>query len=161
MGRSAHDRKGSMGPMNATTTGNMRPGLSALKCNRVLTSASILLLSCSYSDVPRLGSSIAAPNLEAYVDVRDARDWRNPFLIANRDGIRLKARGQPDRFVPVTDLSQTLANLPAISWPYGKIVGLSETSLRSPCDDQVITAHLQRTLEVLVAMGIIANQWPP
>lgn len=158
MGCLLGEREGAKGRMIQSPAGNRGLGWPQSRCSRLLTAISLLLLSCA--EVPRLDSSIGAPKTESYVDVRDARDWRNPFLVVAREGVRLKLQGQPDRLVTVSDLNQTLASLPVSFWPYGRVVAISEISLRSPDDDRAIAEHLTRTLEVLRAMGIMANRWP-
>jgi hypothetical protein len=66
------------------------------------------------------------------------KGWRNPYLIVRADGVALL---DPDdhleRIVKPEELTQTLGNLPPSAWPYGRVVAVTENSVRSSADEDV------------------------
>jgi len=66
------------------------------------------------------------------------KGWRNPYLIVRADGVALL---DPDdhleRIVKPEELTQTLGNLPLSAWPYGRVVAVTENSVRSSADEDV------------------------
>jgi hypothetical protein len=86
------------------------------------------------------------------------KGWRNPYLIVRADGVALL---DPDdhleRIVKPEELTQTLGNLPPSAWPYGRVVAVTENSVRSSADEDVkirknraVVAGTLESLHVLI-----------
>jgi len=99
---------------------------------------------------------IPAANSRLYEQVRDAKDWRNPFLLVVRDGVRLKSPAIEggEKTITLDQLKDSLKELPVSAWPYGRVVGWGENALRSGDDDQIIRRNTERMQEILAAMDV-------
>ena len=98
-----------------------------------------------------------------YTSIHDARDWQNPFLVVQRDGVSVTARGGSQtgsQMVSIDKLANYLDSLPEKAWPYGKIVGLQEIGIRSGDDDKFIERNKTETVRILNSLGIEFNWWP-
>ncbi len=117
-----------------------------------LTSVVVLLLLVS--------SLTSSCKHEKYDSIRDAQDWENPFLIIQGNGVTVVS--QDERvLVPVDKLQEYLTNLPDRNWPYGKIVGIADASLRSGNDDELITRNKQAVTLILKSLGIRTKSFGP
>jgi hypothetical protein len=95
-----------------------------------------------------------------YASIRDARDWKNPYLVVEVTGVRLTGAGV-DKLVAVSALPETLATLPRSAWPYGAVVAASVQSIRGDDrDDAPIEANRVALVEVLRAIGVAIEWWP-
>ena len=111
----------------------------------------------------QLDSRIGPAVPERYKPVRDAKDWANPYLVIRPDGIEVvKGLASGRKTVPAADLERTLIELPLTAWPYGKVVAVSESSLRNPdrSDDKPIAENLEAALAVLKTLGVTVERWP-
>jgi hypothetical protein len=71
-----------------------------------------------------LKARIPRPKRSVYSAVRDARDWKNPYLIAVEDGVEVGKSGD-DYSAPVVSVAEVLRfleDLPKSAWPYGLVV---------------------------------------
>jgi hypothetical protein len=112
---------------------------------------------------PRLDARIGAPNPAQYRAVRNAREWRNPFLDVSNDGFRLRSISSPEpRFVALANLQRVLTELPLGDWPYGRVVVVQTPSI-VPADDQWIAA-MTRSMEaakrILTVLDASWWAWP-
>ena len=58
-----------------------------------------------------------------YEQIRDMRNWRNPYLIVRADGVALlDTADSAEIILKPDDLLPALAKLPASNWPYGRVV---------------------------------------
>jgi len=90
----------------------------------------------------------ADPN--KYRAVQDARDWQNPYLIVQANGIDVRPIGvvtQSPTMSPVHFVTY-LEKLPSTAWPYGLVVAVVENGLRRTGDD----ARITRNREELVCL---------
>ena len=95
---------------------------------------------------------------EKYDSIRDAQEWQNPFLIIQGNGVTVVS--QDERvLVPVDKLQEYLTNLPLRNWPYGKIVGMADASLRSGNDNELIPQNRQAVTRILQSQGLRTKQW--
>ena len=108
---------------------------------------------------PQLDASIPADDPAAYADVRDAADWRNPYLIVRADGVEILSGGT-SRVVPADALAEALASLPGSAWPYGRVVAVQEQSIRSGDDDDAIRRSKEICEAELRGLGVAASWWP-
>jgi hypothetical protein len=107
-------------------------------------------------------AQIPAPNPQLYVHVQDYEHWRNPFLVALSDGIRVHCLAPAfEKKVPVGALHQTLLSLPLSAWPYGRIVAVqagggpqTNTNLRLVEENRV------QSEAILKAAGVTIDYWP-
>jgi hypothetical protein len=109
---------------------------------------------------PRIGP--AAPQL--YESIRDAKDWKNPYLVVRPDGIEVLAGGLPSgrTMVAVTDLQRTLVDLPLTAWPYGRVVAATEIGIRAAdrSGQKRIADNLDKTLAILKNLKVTVYRWP-
>jgi hypothetical protein len=93
---------------------------------------------------------------QLYHDVRDEKDWRNPYIIIDNRGFDIVGGASGS----VEHLATALAALPKSAWPYGKVVAVSTTALRSRNDDQLIQQNQTDALRILRDAGIEVKLWP-
>jgi hypothetical protein len=113
---------------------------------------------------PGLDPQIGEPDPVQYRSVRDAREWRNPYLDVSNSGFLLRsASTQRPIFVAPSDLRRVLAELPIGDWPYGRVVVVQSPSI-VPADAESI-AGMRRNVDVamgvLAKLGVDAWGWPP
>ena len=125
-----------------------------------ITSAAIQGESESVSDL-KLDSTIPGDDREKYRSIRDAKEWKNPYLVILRDGVDVRAKGYR-RTLPVSELRQALVALPVSAWPYGAVAAVEEMHLRAVdgADDAAIKTNLDEALAVLKALKVRADRWP-
>jgi hypothetical protein len=71
--------------------------------------------------------AIPPADLATYMKVRDMRQWRNPFLILQKEGVALlDVANSEQRLLKPEELAGALAALPASAWPYGRVVAVQE-----------------------------------
>src|SRR4051794_6365683 len=74
----------------------------------------------------RLNPKIGRAVVSQYESIRDATDWKNPFITPVVTGVLLRLgdwKSEPQS-VALADLRQALIKLPVTAWPYGAIVAL-------------------------------------
>src|SRR5690242_16903986 len=75
----------------------------------------------------RLSPAIGPPNVARYRSIRDARDWRNPILVVEDDGVSISANGASNpTHVAIEDVKRFLVRLPVSAWPYGRVVAQTD-----------------------------------
>jgi hypothetical protein len=118
---------------------------------RKLTASAALLLclqiafiACSTQPAAKPGDPSAAlhaipPADSAQYDrIQDMKNWRNPYLIVRLDGVDLfDAADNVEIHLKPEELVPALAKLPASSWPYGRVVAVSEAPERASEQDAV------------------------
>jgi hypothetical protein len=115
----------------------------------------------------QLNVAIRPPTPRLYRSVRDARDWQNPILTVQDDGIDVQAKGITDtggrKHVAVEDLKALLVSLPVSAWPYGRVVVQSDQGILPwPAGDYVrkMSKTRQRLALILKDLHITAELWP-
>jgi hypothetical protein len=106
---------------------------------------------------------IPAADLEKYKSVRDAKDWANPYLIVKANGIEVIAKTIPSgrEVVAVGDLREALMTLPSTAWPYGRVVAIQPSGLGGSGDRTPIARNMQIAQDVLKALPVVVDPWPP
>jgi hypothetical protein len=67
-----------------------------------------------------------------YSKMTDMRQWRNPYIIVQSDGVRLlDADNHEEHQLKPEELPQALAHLPSTAWPYGRVVSVNLNSAGS------------------------------
>ena|SRR5262249_47075253 len=60
----------------------------------------------------QLNAAIGAPKRTQYQTIRDGKDWRNPIITIQDDGVNVKAKGIAGiKHIPVTELKRLLISL--------------------------------------------------
>lgn len=125
----------------------------------------ILLLVASSSlgstqTLHHLRGRIAKPDPEMYRAVRDAKDWKNPYVIVKRDGIEIRGISEIGQAISVAAVREKLENLPDSAWPYGLVVALQEDGVISEGDESRIEANRKSLVTVLGRLGVTVVPWP-
>ena len=112
----------------------------------------------------RLDQRIGRADPSKYKSIRDAKDWKNPYLVIHRGGIEVIANGLVSgrSIVPVAELQQTLLELPVTAWPYGRAAAVQEIGMRAGDrqEEELISGNLEAALAVLKKLRVVVNRWP-
>jgi hypothetical protein len=113
-----------------------------------------------------LNAAIGPPNRALYRSIR-ARDWQNPTIIVQEDGVEVQAKGitgiNGRKHVPVEALKGLLISLPVDAWPYGRVVAqIDQGYFPGPRYEELRRIALTRTRvrDVLKSLRITAKFWP-
>ena len=70
--------------------------------------------------------TVPAANPAKYADLREKKNWQNPYLVVRADGIGLLTgvAANQEQILKLEDVVDTLAHLPASAWPYGRVVAI-------------------------------------
>jgi hypothetical protein len=107
----------------------------------------------------RLPTRVPVADLQKYRNVRDASNWKNPYLTINRDGFDLSFQGGR-MFGPISVLARTLVGLPSSVWPYGRVIAGAENGIRSTGDDAKIRTNREAADKILTELGVTVLWWP-
>lgn len=125
------------------------------------------ITSCSQRAAEASGSGQLNPMIqpadrEKYNSVRDAKDWANPYLVIRADGVELisPAASRVRQTIPASELQKSLLKLPLSGWPYGKVVAVSEISIRSGNDDELIEQNKAKVEQILKSLQVEIEWWP-
>lgn len=123
-------------------------------------------------------AEIPAPSKETYLTIDQASKWLNPFLTVESNMIQIRIympdensssldRGGMTRLssarkqilnVRPKDLPRALTALPDNTWPYGRVVAISE-EMETPQNRTRLRHNLAFTIGALQEMGIVVNNW--
>jgi hypothetical protein len=110
-----------------------------------------------------LRNRVPPSNPEKYRDIREAANWKNPFLIVQPNGVEILCGGAAASgpTIPVSHVVRYLERLPESAWPYGLVVVVIENGVSANKDDWSRTKHtwlkLRRRLK---EARIPAELWP-
>ncbi len=110
-----------------------------------------------------LDPRIPPPALEKYQPISDARDWQNPYLLIEADGILLSANAAPgkNRMVSTDELARAVISLPVSAWPYGKVIGASQAGVVGSMNEfPRIKRNREEVEKVLKSLGLGVKWWP-
>lgn len=138
----------------------------------VLTVATVGIVSCSPPS--RLTETSAVePSPEArlqqippadpqkYAGMRDMKEWRNPYLIVQANGVALlDAANHEEHLLKPQELPEALAKLPLSAWPYGRVVVVTENVVRATGDDALIRKNRGIIAGTLENLHILIH-WVP
>jgi hypothetical protein len=134
-------------------------------------SAAIACVSCSQpttmqrvvdTGASQLKNRIPPPDANKGRSVRDARDWQNPYLMVQANGIDVRpisAVTEAPTMSPV-DVVAYLEKLPSMAWPYGLVVAVQENGVRASGDDARIKRNREELVRLLETAGIKVDLWP-
>ncbi len=98
---------------------------------------------------------------QKYADMRDLKNWRNPYLIIKPNGVALlDVANHEEHLLKTEELPEALADLPPSAWPYGRIVVVSDPGAGSPNDLVPIRKNRGIVAGTLESMHILIN-WVP
>ena len=111
-----------------------------------------------------LNAAIGPPKLALCRSIRDARDWRNPILTVQDDGVLIRANGAGEpTHVAIKDVKGFLIGLPVSAWPYGRVVIQSDQHIL-PVPSDVYERNMSKTGQqvaiILKDLEIRAEFWP-
>jgi len=90
------------------------------------------------------------------------RNWRNPYLVLRTDGVALlDPADSAEILLKPDDLLAALARLPASAWPYGRVVAISETGVRSSEQDGIAIRRNKGIVGGILEGAHIAIDWVP
>jgi hypothetical protein len=114
-----------------------------------------------------LNAAIGRPSRALYRSIQDARDWQNPLIIVQDDGVDVQAKGitgiNGRKHVSVEDLAALLISLPVSAWPYGRVVVQTDQGVvPSPAGDYLrkMAQTRPRVAIVLKKLRITSELWP-
>ena len=136
-----------------------------------LLGATISLISCSQTTSLQTAADTGTSTLKnrippadpaKYRSVADAREWQNPYLMVQANGIDarpINAATETPTMAPA-DVISYLEKLPSIAWPYGLVVAVQENGLRASGDDAQIKRNREELVRLLEKAGIKVELWP-
>jgi hypothetical protein len=128
-------------------------------CFRVLLAAREYAKSCRDRSIPAQESH-PPPDPSKYRSVTDVRDWQNPYLMVQANGIRpITAAAGASPMSPVGVVAY-LEKLPSSAWPYGLVVAVQENGVRAPGDDARIKRNREELVGLLEEAGVRVSLWP-
>jgi hypothetical protein len=95
-----------------------------------------------------------------YRQVRDGKDWKNPYLVVRRDGVEIIGLTSAEPAVPLDSIAAELERLPVSAWPYGLVVAVQDVSLGSAADWPRVHSNRAKLREILKKLGVKAELWP-
>lgn len=107
-------------------------------------------------------SKVRPADARAYRAVRDSKDWKNPYLIILADALELRSQSKQEAVKMLPDeIGNALLALPASDWPYGRVLAVQMSPVRTDEKDQAaLDSNLSRAEKDLKQMGIVAYPWP-
>lgn len=133
----------------------------------VLLGVTIVCVSCSQpTSIQRIANVIPSPlpppDPNKYSDVRGARDWQNPYLMVQANGIDARPNSAPTKAAAISpgEVVTYLEILPSTAWPYGLVVAVQGNGLRNPSDDAPIKKNREELVRLLEKAGIKVDLWP-
>ena len=101
----------------------------------------------------RLAEKIPPPNPALYDNVKESKNWRNPFFTVSKDGISLRGEQVAHSYSEYNSY-MSIFSLPPAAWPYGRIAAVSEGKIRPGNDDAAIQKNRDTLLKTLKDLGI-------
>ena len=107
-----------------------------------------------------LRKRIPKPDPAKYREVRDAKHWKNPYLIVRPAGVQILGVTSTEPGVAVESIGAALERLPRSAWPYGLVVAVQDVSVQAPGDAPRIRANREKLLRILKQLGVAVDLWP-
>jgi len=106
---------------------------------------------------------IPDPKMEEIRRIRTAEDWPNPIVIVNAETVYLimyidGRRVQEE--LSLADLEKALKELKLERWSLGRVVAVEENGLRSPGDNEKISAKAKEVIQMLESHKVMVERWP-
>jgi hypothetical protein len=125
-------------------------------------------------------AQIPLPTKSMYADVSDPGAWANPFIAVASDMLTLRitfadvgqsapeegtflrpqaARRQQLEVRPA-DLDRAVAAIPAVAWPYGRVIAVAESPAARPQDRPAVRREIEAVIGQLNDLGVTVEEWP-
>jgi len=98
--------------------------------------------------------NIPAADPAKYANLREKKNWQNPYLVVRADGVGLLTgvAANQEQMLKPAELLDTLARLPSSAWPYGRVAailvqetqGSSEQGLEPNSEQQKVALRRNR-----------------
>jgi hypothetical protein len=95
--------------------------------------------------------------------VRDMKNWKNPYLIVQVDGVELLDPGNNEqRLLNPDQLLPALGELPTSAWPYGRVIAVAEKAAAglSEADKSQLRRNRALVAGTLESLHVVIN-WVP
>jgi hypothetical protein len=97
-----------------------------------------------------------------YEKLKDMKGWQNPYLIVHQNNIGLlDASNNLERILTPEQVLNALADLPASSWPYGRVAAVREPDLSGSEEDKVAARRNRGILAGTLAEAKVQIKWVP
>jgi len=107
---------------------------------------------------------VPAGNAAKYPDVRQTKNWRNPYLVIRPDGVGLvtSLAANEERILKPEELLDVLAQLPQSAWPYGRVVAiLVEVGPASSEQEKIVIRRNRGVVAGELQGAHVAIEWEP
>ena len=132
-----------------------------LRITFALALLSLLSLTVGAQQPPSLNKRVPAANHELFREVRDSKQWKNPYLIVLREGVEVVAVTDAASPAPVSAIRKILEGLPNSAWPCGLVVAVQDNSIQSQGDAQYIKANRKELLRLLRDLHVEVDPQTP
>lgn len=95
-----------------------------------------------------------------YREVRNAKDWKNPYLIVHPTGVQILGVTSTEPGIAIESIGAALERLPRSAWPYSLVVAIQDVSIQANGDAPRIRANRKKLLRVLKQLGVAVDLWP-
>ena len=114
------------------------------------------------ADTGSLKNRIPPPDVNKYRSVRESRDWQNPYLVVQANGIDARSLSATTKAptMSAVDVLTYLEKLPPRAWPYGLVVAVQENGVRAPSDGARIKSNREDLVRLLEKAGVKVDLWP-
>jgi hypothetical protein len=130
--------------------------------------ASMSLTACSHEstattpDPQTVLQAIPPADSVKYSQLKDLKNWKNPYLIVRIDGVALlDAADNAEIHLKTEELLPTLAKLPPSNWPYGRVVAATENGVVTSEQDRVAIRRNKGIIGGLLKSAHVAVKWVP
>ena len=114
------------------------------------------------ADAATLLQAIPSADSAEYSQIHDMRKWRNPYLVIRNDGVGLLDPADSAEIVlKPEELLAALARLPSSAWPYGRVVAVSENSVRNSEQDAIAIRRNKGIVGGILVGAHVAVDWVP
>jgi hypothetical protein len=95
-----------------------------------------------------------------YDRIQDMKKWRNPYLIVQADGVALfDSADSAEILLKPDEVLPALARLPAVNWPYGRVVAAAESGERTLPQDGVAIRRNKGIVGGILEGAHVAVKW--
>lgn len=96
-----------------------------------------------------------------YRAIREAKDWKNPYLIVQPDGIEIVGVTTPGHPIAVDSVRGALEALADSAWPYGLVVAVQDAGITSSMQvAPQIRRNQAKLVNTLRKLGVTVEFWP-
>ena len=130
---------------------------------------SLSLTACSRNappppDAATLLQKLPAADPTKYPNLRQVKNWSNPYLVIRPDGIGLvtSIAAHEERILKPDEVLDVLAQLPPSAWPYGRVVAILVDTRPTSSEQDRIAIRRNRGIVAGELQGAhVAIEWQP